>query len=101
MGNSITQLENAGRRGNWVFRIKNLFRKLCRLAPTEREMGKHDALFKGRADEDAFAERETDEHEALIRHIRSPESRRAADALFAATPEELSEAYRPGATETR
>ncbi|HAN27265.1 MAG TPA: hypothetical protein DD808_12640 [Halieaceae bacterium] len=42
----------------------------------------------------------SDKYEALYQRITSPDSRRAADALFAATGEELRQSYTPGKTET-
>ena len=45
--------------------------------------------------------RATDKYEALYQRITAPESRRAADALFSATGEELRQTYTPGNTETR
>ena len=44
--------------------------------------------------------RATDKYEALYERITAPESRRAADALFAVTDEELRQTYTPGKTET-
>jgi hypothetical protein len=44
--------------------------------------------------------RATDKYEALYERITAPESRRAADALFAVTSEELRQTYTPGKTET-
>ena len=44
---------------------------------------------------------EANEYEASYRRITSPESLRAADALFAATDEDLRRTYRPGKTETK
>lgn len=38
-------------------------------------------------------------YEALYQRITSPNSRRAADALFSVTGEELRESYKPGKTE--
>ena len=40
-----------------------------------------------------------DKYEALYQRIASPNSRRAADALFSVTGEELRESYKPGKTE--
>lgn len=44
---------------------------------------------------------ETDEYEALYRRITSPQSRKAADGLFAATSDGLRKTYQPGETEAR
>lgn len=44
---------------------------------------------------------EADEYEALFRRITSPQSRKAADGLFAATPDSLRKTYQPGETEAR
>jgi|TARA_R110000868_G_scaffold130701_6_gene340523 hypothetical protein len=44
--------------------------------------------------------RATDKYEALYERITAPASRRAADALFAVTGEELRQTYAPGKTET-
>lgn len=44
---------------------------------------------------------ETDEYEALYRRITSPQSRKAADGLFAATSDRLRKTYQPGGTEAR
>lgn len=44
--------------------------------------------------------RASEKYEALYQRITSPDSRRAADALFAATGEELRQSYTPGKTET-
>lgn len=44
--------------------------------------------------------RASDQYEALYRRLTSPESRRAADALFSATGEELRHSYQPGKTES-
>jgi len=44
---------------------------------------------------------ETDEYEALYRRITSPQSRQAADGLFAATSDSLRKTYQPGGTEAR
>jgi hypothetical protein len=44
---------------------------------------------------------ETDEYEALYRRITSPQSRKAADGLFAATSDSLGKTYQPGETEAR
>ena len=41
------------------------------------------------------------EFEASYKRITSPASRRAVDALFEATEEDLRKAYKPGGTETR
>ncbi len=44
--------------------------------------------------------RASDKYEALYQSISSPASRRAADALFSATGEELRQSHRPGKTES-
>lgn len=44
---------------------------------------------------------ETDEYEALYRRITSPQSRKAADELFAATSDSLRKTYQPGGTEAQ
>lgn len=44
--------------------------------------------------------RASDKYETLYQRISSPASRRAADALFSATGEELRQSYRPGKTES-
>lgn len=44
--------------------------------------------------------RASDKYEALYQRISSAASRRAADALFAATGEELRQSYQPGKTES-
>ena len=44
---------------------------------------------------------ETDEYEALYRRITSPQSRKAADGLFAGTSDSLGKTYQPGGTEAR
>ena len=41
------------------------------------------------------------EYDALYARIRSPQSRQAADALFALDAPDLSASYQPGSTETR
>jgi hypothetical protein len=43
----------------------------------------------------------TDEYEALFRRITSPQSRKAADGLFAATSDSLRKTYQPGETEAK
>ena len=44
--------------------------------------------------------RAADKYEALYQRITAPASRRAADALFSVTGEELRQTYTPGKTET-
>lgn len=44
--------------------------------------------------------READDYEALYKRITSPQSRRAADALFSAGTGDLRAGYRPGDTES-
>jgi hypothetical protein len=41
------------------------------------------------------------DYEALYRHITSPQSRKAADALFSANSDDLKETFRPGKTESK
>jgi hypothetical protein len=43
----------------------------------------------------------TDDYEALYRRITSPQSRNAADGLFAATSDGLRKTYQPGETEVQ
>lgn len=52
------------------------------------------------AERDSIITKATDDYEALYSRITSQKTRRAADTLFSASAENLSESYQPGKTET-